>query len=80
MGVLVGSVGLALALAERQASTSGELRATAVAAAAGLATLDLIHVARRQIRPICLVDAALERTLVAGHARSPQEQKLSPKQ
>jgi hypothetical protein len=70
VGVLVGSVGLGLALAERQGSASGELRATAVAAAASLATLDLIHVARRRIRPIYLVDAALELTLVAGHARA----------
>jgi hypothetical protein len=47
VGVLVGSVGgLGLALAERQGSPSGELRATAVAAAASLAALDLIYVAR----------------------------------
>jgi len=66
VGVLVAVIGVVLGLAGvRRRITAGE-RLLALGSAAGLAAIDVIYVLRRRIRPIYLLDAALELLLIAG--------------
>ena len=70
VGVTVMSIGVALA----QASASSrrrlppELRTAACASAAGLALIDVVFVARRQISTVYLLDAAVELALLGAWA------------
>ena len=60
VGVLVTAIGAGLALASRRRRPPDELRVVAGVAAAGLAVVDVVHVARRRIRPVYLVDAVVD--------------------
>jgi hypothetical protein len=62
VGVLVTAIGGGLALGARR-SISPELEATAIAAALGLAAVDVAEVARGHISRIYLVDAVFELAL-----------------
>ena len=70
VGVTVMSIGAALAQAN--ASTRRrpppELRTVACASAAGLALIDVVFVARRQISAVYLLDAAAELALLGAWA------------
>jgi hypothetical protein len=71
VGVTVTSIGLGLAQSVRSGRpVPRELRSVAIAAAAGLAVLDTIYVARRRISPVYLLDAASEAALILGWLRS----------
>ncbi len=67
----VGGLTVALGLGLRRGSrdrdgVSADLRVTAIAAAIALGAVDVIGVARGRIRPVYLVDAALQAALIAG--------------
>jgi hypothetical protein len=68
VGALVGTTGLALALAGRRRRLAPEVVLVAGGNAAALAAIDVVYVARRRIRPIYLLDAAVEVVLVATWA------------
>jgi hypothetical protein len=69
VSVLVGAIGAALLAAVRNRRETPELTAMAAGCAAGLATIDVVHVARRRIAPTYLVDAAAQLALLAGLVR-----------
>jgi hypothetical protein len=69
VGALVATTGLALALAGRRRRVAPELVLVAAGNAAALATIDVVYVAKRRIRPIYLLDAAAEIALVTAWAR-----------
>jgi hypothetical protein len=70
VGITVASIGLGLAHALRRGRpVPPELRTVAIAAAVGLAAVDAVHVARRRISPVYLLDAAAELALVVGWLR-----------
>jgi hypothetical protein len=70
VGITVGAIGLGLAQAvASRRPVPPELRTVGVAAAAGLAALDVVYVGRRRISPVYLVDAAAEVALVAAWRR-----------
>ena len=71
VGVTVSAIGAGLAhTASRRRPVPAELRTVACAAAAGLASIDLLFVARRQISPVYLLDAATEAALISAWAAS----------
>jgi hypothetical protein len=57
VAVLMVAVGLAIALAGVRRHTDGEVRLLALAAAAGLLVLDVVHVVGGRVSPVYLVDA-----------------------
>ena len=66
----VASIGIGLAQALRSGRpVPTELRSVALAAAAGLAVVDAIYVARRRISSVYLLDAVAETALVVGWLR-----------
>jgi hypothetical protein len=70
VGVTVGAIGIGLAQALVQGGPiPRELRTVATVAAAGLAALDTVYVARRRISPVYLVDALAEAALAAAWLR-----------
>ena len=70
VGVTVASIGIGLAQALRSGRpVPTELRSVALAAAAGLAVVDAIYVARRRISSVYLLDAVAETALVLGWLR-----------
>jgi hypothetical protein len=70
VGVTVASIGIGLAQALRSGRpVPRELRSVALAAAAGLAVVDAIYVARRRISSVYLLDAVAETALVLGWLR-----------
>jgi hypothetical protein len=71
VGLTVASIGLGLAHALRRGGpVPRELRSVAMAAAAGLAAVDIVYVARRRISTVYLLDAAAEAILIAGWLRA----------
>jgi hypothetical protein len=60
VGVTVSAIGTGLALAAQRDQLSREMQATALVAAAGLAAIDVVYVARRRIRPVYLLDAVAQ--------------------
>ena len=66
VGLLVAAIGAALAVAGWRDMYDASIVVLAIAAAAGLATVDLVYVARRVIAPIYLADAVVEIALIAG--------------
>jgi hypothetical protein len=64
-GLLIASIGSALMLAGYRGKVSSEVRLLAVTSALSLAGIDVVYVARRQIGPVYLADAAGELALVA---------------
>lgn len=70
VGITVASIGLGLAQSLRSGRPiPSELRSVAIAAAAGLAAVDLVYVARRRISPVYLLDATAEAALIVGWLR-----------
>jgi hypothetical protein len=67
-GVLITSIGLALLVAAWRRSIRPEVITLALAAAAGLTSIDVIYVVRRVIAPVYLIDAAVEVVLIAAWA------------
>jgi len=65
MGVLIASVGAALAIGARRGVRS-ETVALGVGSAAALGACDIVFVARRRISPVYLVDAVMEATFVVA--------------
>jgi hypothetical protein len=70
VGSLVVSVGAALMAAQRYSHMQTETRILAMGSALSLAGVDLVYVAKRQIRPVYLADALAELALLAGWLRS----------
>jgi hypothetical protein len=68
VGLLVTSLGAGLALAVARDRVTPELGVVAAGAAASLATIDVVYVARGRIRTTYLADAAVEMALLAGWA------------
>jgi hypothetical protein len=69
VGALVTVVGGALASAAARRRVTPEVLAIATGSALGLATIDVIYVARRRISPAYLLDAALQIGLLVAIAR-----------
>jgi hypothetical protein len=70
VGVTVGAIGLGLAQAAlRRGPIPRELRSIAFLAAAGLAAVDTMYVARGRISRVYLVDAVAEAALAAAWSR-----------
>jgi hypothetical protein len=65
VSVLIVAIGAALLAASRRREPSGEAVLLAVGSAAGLAGIDVYYAARRVIRPVYLLDAAVECALIA---------------
>ena len=74
VGSLVGAIGASLAAAASRGSISPETRILGTGAAAGLAAIDAVYVARRRISPVYLIDAALQAALLAGWLRATDAQ------
>ena len=72
VGALVTVIGGALGLAGYRNRLTPEVTLLAAGSAAGLATIDIVYVAQKRIRPVYLLDAAAEAGLIAlwGLARS----------
>jgi hypothetical protein len=70
VGALVTVVGGTLASATARRRVTPETLALAAGSAASLAALDVIYVARRRIRVVYLLDAALEAGLLASIIRA----------
>jgi hypothetical protein len=65
-GGLLTTAGVALGVSAMRGKTSLELDILAIGTAATLATIDIIYVFRRRIRPVYLLDAGINLTLLAG--------------
>ena len=65
--MLVTAIGLGLERSSRGTDDpSAELRSTAISAAIGLAAVDMIEVVRGRIRPVYLLDAALQVAIIVS--------------
>ena len=60
VGVTVAAIGAGLALSVRRGRPTGDMRVTALLAAAGLAGIDVVYVLRGRISRVYLLDAAIE--------------------
>jgi lactate dehydrogenase-like 2-hydroxyacid dehydrogenase len=74
VGALVTAVGAGALAAAVRDSVTPELVTVAAGCAAGLATIDIVYVARRRIAPVYLVDAAAEVALLTGLATARRTQ------
>ena len=70
VGTVVGVVGASLALAGLRHRTTADLAVLGAGAAAGLAAIDLVYVARGRISAVYLLDAIVEGGIVACWALS----------
>jgi hypothetical protein len=70
VGVLVTAIGGTLLAGARRREAGPEVHGLAAASAAGLAAIDVVHVARRRIAPSYLVDAGVQVALLVGLART----------
>ena len=68
VGALVTAIGGGLMLAGRRRRTTPEIALLAAGSAAGLATIDIVYVAKGRISPVDLLDAAIELPLAAAWA------------
>ena len=66
---LVAVVGVALSRAARSGRITPELEGAAAGCAATLAAIDVVHVARRRISPVYLLDAVAQLAALAALAR-----------
>ena len=69
VGVLVTVLGASIGRGLRRGDPAPETRLAAVAAALGLAGIDVLHVSRRRISVVYLADAALELFFAASLLR-----------
>ena len=60
VGVVVASIGLAQLVSAKKADRDRTLQVVSAASTFGLAVIDIYYVSRRRIRPVYLVDAAVE--------------------
>jgi hypothetical protein len=70
VGALIAATGATLLLAARRDRVTPEVAVLAAGNAAALATIDVVYVAKRRIRPVYLLDAVAESILVAGWVRA----------
>jgi hypothetical protein len=68
VGVLVTGIGGGVLGAALRRRDVPEIVGIATACAAGLAAVDVVHVARRRISPVYLVDAGIQLAFVAGYS------------
>lgn len=66
VGVLVLAIGIPLGLAGLRRRVTPELALLAASSALGLAVIDGVHVARRRIAPVYLLDLVAESALLLG--------------
>jgi hypothetical protein len=66
VGVLVSSIGAALAIAAARDRAPAEIVVLALGSAIGLATIEVIYVVRDRIGEIYLLDVAVEAVIVTG--------------
>ena len=76
VGALVTVIGGALASAAVRRQVTPEVLAIASGSAVGLATVDIVYVARRRISPAYLLDAGLEAGLLAALLRAHRQASL----
>lgn len=67
-GVLITAIGATLLRGAQRGAAWPELQLLGVGSAAGLAGIDIVHVARRRIAPIYLLDALAEAVIIAAWA------------
>jgi hypothetical protein len=67
-GVLISVIGATLLQGARRGAAWPELRLLGVGSAAGLAGIDLVHVARGRIAPVYLLDALAEGLIIVAWA------------
>jgi hypothetical protein len=71
VGAVVAAIGIGLGQAVLQRRPiPREIRTVGVVAALGLAAIDTLHVGRRRIAPVYMVDAIAEIVLAAGWLRA----------
>jgi hypothetical protein len=70
---LIGAVGATLAMGARHGNPGPELAVLGGGVAAGLATVDIVYVARRRISPVYLLDSAVELGFVAAWLLRPDQ-------
>jgi hypothetical protein len=68
VGALVTAVGAGVLGTATRDRVTPELEVIAAGCAIGLAAIDVVYVARGRIAPAYLADAAIQLTLVTGHA------------
>lgn len=66
VSMLINAIGATLLLAAVRRRPTEEMRLLGIASAFGLAAIDVIHVARRRIRPVYLLDALAEVMLISA--------------
>jgi hypothetical protein len=66
VSALIGPIGAALAVGSRDSDPRPALAVLGGGAAAGLAAVDVVYVARRRISAVYLLDAAIELAFVAA--------------
>ena len=67
VGLLAASIGIGLYRGARaEGQVSDDMRAAAICAALAFGVIDVVEVARGRIRPVYLVEAAAEATLLAA--------------
>jgi hypothetical protein len=65
-GALLTVEGAVIGLAAWRRRLTSEVELLAVGSALGLAVIDVVYVARRRIRPVYLLDAAVQLSLIVG--------------
>lgn len=66
VGLLVACIGATIALETQRKRTSPSILTLAISSALSLSAIDVVHVARRRISPIYLLDALAELFLAYG--------------
>lgn len=66
VGLLAASIGVSLFVGARQREVDASLRTLAMTSALSFAAIDIVHAAQRRISPIYLVDAGLEKIVLAA--------------
>jgi energy-converting hydrogenase Eha subunit E len=64
VGATVAAVGVTLLLAARRGRVTAEIRVLAILSAIGLGAIDVVYVSNGTLRPVYLLDAAVEAVLV----------------
>ena len=74
VGVLITAIGGVLVLAGRRDRVTPEVALLGAAAAAGLASIDVVYVAKGRISPVYLLDAAAETALITAWVNAGRDQ------
>ncbi len=70
VGSLVGTIGGSVGAAATRGRVTFETRILGAGSAASLAAIDIVHVARRRISPVYLLDASIQLALLAAWLRA----------